>query len=241
MVEKLIPPWVMITTIILLNVDGITLPSESVFLNSYAIEAIRPQTSFFRQKMVINTGTHNWSKCKDWVSMESSVIHETPVSLPYPPKGEASLLKKKLDDCNKTKTKHCLRDEKWLDCCSCCGLPENNLHKVKLINIPSWGESVSWALLLTEKLQTLAGLTGRINFLYDMAIVRSIVPNLWSQTLEYMGRAVYSPICRNTWAEQIVLDRLLKTNKQKWRAEGGSRVVVTSLSCWFLILKFEPK
>lgn len=124
---------------------------------------------------------------------------------------------------------------------SCCSLPENDLHKVKPINILSWGERVSWALLLTEELWTLAGLRGRISFLYNMALVRSIVPNLWSPILEYLGRTVCASIPRNTWAEQIVLDRVLETNKQKWRDEGECRVVVTSLSCLYLILKFVPK
>lgn len=44
--------------------------------------------------------------------MESSVNHETLMSLPYPPpKGEAPLVKKKLDDCNKTNPECCLPDK----------------------------------------------------------------------------------------------------------------------------------
>lgn len=73
------------------------------------------EVSFCRRWLLTQEITTDQSvETKDQWNLESSVIHETPVSLPTPPppfKGEAPLLKKKLDDCNRTKPKRCLLNE----------------------------------------------------------------------------------------------------------------------------------
>lgn len=68
------------TTVVLLSGHGIKLSSEYSCLYTKTSAAISlGQRSFWLQWETVNTGTHNWSKCWEWVMVECSALNEISV------------------------------------------------------------------------------------------------------------------------------------------------------------------